>query len=67
MKDEDTEDYWGQDEDRDGFMSRLVELVDCPTQMTKSLSFHIHPYLLLSLSVLDSRILGRSDVIKCKK
>ena len=27
MKDEDTEDYWGQDEDRDGFMSRLVELV----------------------------------------
>ena len=26
MKDEDTEDYWGQDEDRDGFMSRLVEL-----------------------------------------
>ena len=27
MKDEDTEDYWGQDEDRDGFMSRLVELL----------------------------------------
>ena len=26
MKDEDTEDYWGQDEDRDRFMSRLVEL-----------------------------------------
>ena len=26
MKDDDTEDYWGQDEDRDGFMSRLVEL-----------------------------------------
>ena len=28
MKDEDTEDYWGQDEDRDGFMSRLVKLVE---------------------------------------
>ena len=27
MKDEDTEDYWGQDEDMDGFMSRLVELL----------------------------------------
>ena len=26
MKDEDTEDYWRQDEDRDGFMSRLVQL-----------------------------------------
>ena len=62
MKDEDTEDYWGQDEDRDGFMSRLVE-----SQVTMYLSFHMHRYsLLLSLSVLNSRILGRSDVIKCK-
>ena len=63
MKDEDTEDYWGQDEDRDGFMSRLVE-----SQVTMYLSFHMHRYsLLLSLCVLNSRILGRSDVIKCKK
>ena len=61
MKDEDTEDYWGQDEDRDGFMSRLVDL------LTNKVSWFSHTYLLLSLSVLNSRILGRSDVIKCKK